>query len=435
MRDSLNGLYFERWKRAVGLPPRFPMLAPLTDELDPTKKFYIGLLQQDLIVEILDRASSPLVAVLVNKGHGCSTLARYIFNEISRNCVRHRLIPVHLSLEEIEAALPTSDTNPDEPARRQRSVRHNLLPVIEETMRRGIVRSLVLHPWDRVLGTRKYAGLLGAVAPSPLTSSARTIDAYDTAGMSRTVPASVLSQVDNHRLALRLILGPDPDWKVIRKIAPTLALPINDLVATLSINYGLRVSLQLDLSSGKHKKVRSCGEGIADEYTDAYYQFILDITKAIKILHEKTGSTYDLLGTWNELYFVSPEGFEMLTSSGYGWSRPYHQIDYPWYRAADVFSILAHHYQPHGSLGPSQAGVLASVLDSGLLHPLVSPEASLTTTVRCLADELQNSMTTWEETSFHLKPRKAQVPFSVLDKEVASLSNEVQELKRILSRM
>src|SRR3972149_885489 len=93
---------FVRWKKAVGLPDRFPELLPLDDEeLDFAMKFYAGPNHEGKIDEILKRANAHLVFVEVSKGHGCTTLSRYVSKTLRREALMRRQIPIRLALDEV----------------------------------------------------------------------------------------------------------------------------------------------------------------------------------------------------------------------------------------------------------------------------------------------------------------------------------------------
>ena len=91
----------------------------------------------------LRRARTRLVAVFVNPGHGCTTLSRYIFNEVRKNSVERGIIPVRIALNDFQQEQP--------------------MRALEEMMRREIVLNLISQPWDQFLDPREYADLIGAV--------------------------------------------------------------------------------------------------------------------------------------------------------------------------------------------------------------------------------------------------------------------------------
>ncbi|HEX8597015.1 MAG TPA: hypothetical protein VF952_00680 [Chloroflexia bacterium] len=415
--DSESRNNFQAWKRAVGLPQQFPRLEPLSDEeLDPTRKFYVGWMHQGVVEEILDRASAPLVAVLVTKGHGCSTLAQYVFKEIAADCVRRRLIPVRLSLDKIRY----EDQSDDDPAHDDQSetgdaTRPGLLQLIEDTMRRDIVRSMVLHPWDRVLGVRPYAGLIGAAATSQ--------------GRGPSDITHVLARIEAQQADLKaLVQKAEPNWKAIHDLSPTLSLPIDKLLATLSRSYGVRISLQLDLSSTRYRRqeerevpVQSPGakktkvKKNVDVYTGVYHRTIRDLIGAMKVLHEQESSMDIIPAVLNELYFVSKEGYVTLTES---WDREYDEIVYPPYGPADVFAILSYHYQQQDVRGFIRSESLAAVVDSEILKAEVDSRRALTTIVQSFEAKLRGRMSNWQQAAYHIKSNDLEERVSQLEQSL-----------------
>ena len=106
-----------------------------------------------------------------------------------------------------------------------------MLRALEEGMRREIVRNLVTEPWDEVLDPRAYADLIGAV----------------------DAPRNRHQQC----MAIRASLGEDgaaPDWEEVKSYSPMLGAPIDELLATLSQRYGIRVSLLIDMSSDRRER-------------------------------------------------------------------------------------------------------------------------------------------------------------------------------------
>jgi hypothetical protein len=355
---------FRQWKKAVGLPEEFPKLKPLNDDdLEPAKKFYIGLAQREVIEEILDRALAPRVAVTVACGRGCSTLCAYVYKETRRNSVRRRLIPVRFNLDDLDD-IDTSKFNiagnqhPPPP-----------LEILEATMRREIVRCLVNDPWERVLGNRPYAALIGAVG-SPYNS------------------------FQEHLMMLRAAVGHVGDvlsWDEIRRLSDKLGLAVDSLLAELSQTYQVRVSLQIDFSSR-----------VLYEDKTRYSRLVGNLIRAIKRLHELDGRKPKptLPAVLYEMYFASPEMYDNIFGD---WQVPRDLVEFPVYRKADVYAILSYHYPPQGVQGNPRSEALSAVIDSTLLAMSVDKKQSLDDIVDDFEKTLHYLMDNWEGVSYHLK--------------------------------
>src|SRR6266542_4058622 len=88
VKDGERRENFNRWKLAVRVPEAFPALEPLSDEeLDYEKKFYAGPDHDKNINEILLRARAPRTRVIVARGHGCTTLSRFVFKRVREKAV------------------------------------------------------------------------------------------------------------------------------------------------------------------------------------------------------------------------------------------------------------------------------------------------------------------------------------------------------------
>lgn len=131
------------WKHTVGLPENFPRLNPLTDqELDPESKLYIGPMHEEVVEEIFDKVSGPSNVMFVKPGHGCTTLFRYVFNSLQQECVRRRLIPVRLAIED-KPPLDTLDYD-----------------FIESEALRELHEKFLSNRWRKIIGAKSYESLI-----------------------------------------------------------------------------------------------------------------------------------------------------------------------------------------------------------------------------------------------------------------------------------
>jgi hypothetical protein len=409
---------FEQWKRAVGLPSAFPEL-PFIGEADWAERFYRGPKHKEKIEDILDVASSPLLAVIVKKGHGASTLSRYVFHEISQESVRRRLLPVRLSLDDFLRARESEG----DPGYRE------IEQWLDEGLRQGIVQSLVQHQWDRVLGKRPYARLIGAVASeSGDTGASRGSDvADDPPGDQDPLTRTIESR---RAKILAGLQAENRSYSTLRNLSPAFSEPISELTARLSQTYGVRISLQFDLSSSISR--RGDIDAAVERYDEAYLRSIETLKRVAKDFIEGDGTSAKptMPSVLNEIYFMSEDGYQALTD---GWLRDYEEIEFPWYRPADIFAMLAHHYPQRQRSGMPPVDALASVLDSNLLIPCVSEHRSLDFTVRLFTKELLDQLDPWEELAYQLTPWKRQI--DDLRKQIEEGSAELEKSRAEIARL
>jgi len=98
---------FSHWKGVVGLPQSFPTLFSLTDaQLEPTIGFYEGYRHQPVIKAVLESVTNTRIAVIVDIGHGCTTLSRHVFKRSVEDAVRTRTISIRLSVDDFKVDEP-----------------------------------------------------------------------------------------------------------------------------------------------------------------------------------------------------------------------------------------------------------------------------------------------------------------------------------------
>lgn len=311
---------FRLFKRASGLTgpgEAFPALRALTEqELNPDVKLYLNEPHEATYNEIRERARSPLVAVLVTPGHGCTTLARYVYKMSRADAVATGLLPVQLAL---------SDIDPKQPANS-----------LEELIRHQSVNLLVNQPWEHVMQDRSYGDLLGVTG--------------------------TFADVERKRQELRglVALGQKVNWREVRRVAPRLVPErFVTLLAQLARDHGIRATLQTDLSSREQHDPTSTAE-------EAYVEKIENLKRAVKGLHERdaTAANPTLPSVLYEMYFVSAAGLQLLLN---GWRREYSIVDYPHYGRMDFFSILSFHYPQRLEPGQRKQEALVSILEPDAL--------------------------------------------------------------------
>lgn len=137
INPSRQRALFEERKDALGLPKEFPRLLPLRDE-DLLTSFYVGKRREGMPEYILSQHGN--VAVRMTRGHGVTTLARYV-TELTRTATSESglipgggLIPVYFGVDTIDKA--QLDQNPR--------------GLIETLIRDGILRRLREEGWSRL---------------------------------------------------------------------------------------------------------------------------------------------------------------------------------------------------------------------------------------------------------------------------------------------
>lgn len=373
---------FLRWKRAVGLPPEFPALSHVNDdELDPEVGLYIGYVQESTNKQILNSMKNPRLAVLVNKGHGCSTLSRYIHKQSEELSVIAARIPVHLALDDLDGS--KSDFFED----------------VAQRVRGDVISSLVWLDWDKALGKRPYADLIGAVGRSENTVDAQRNaikSALNTAGhrwtQSRTVRVP------------RTVSLAEPDWEEIRELSSTLGKPLDELLVDLAQVYGLAVSFQIDLSS-------STFQDEDGEYTRDYERNVVKLSSAVKGLLERVGQRTPVsvnsglprersAGPVSLMLFTGDYAYDAFTSP---WNQTFEEIEYPPYGPTDVFAILSYHYpQKMSTTGLVRTSALATVISDELVHDVYDTDQSLAQITRDLEGEILKLMENWNKVPMRL---------------------------------
>jgi hypothetical protein len=309
---------FNHWKGVVGLPQSFPKLSILKDsELEPEIGFYQGVKHEPVIRSVLESVTNARIAVILDVGHGCTTLSRYILKKSVEDAVRTRTISVHLSVDDFDVDVTDYGS------------------IVFDRCRDAIVSSLVLAPWQRPLKRAIYASLIGAPGQTE-----------EILEPQRMRLASLLG-LQLHRFDLGdgpIIVAPqrEVEWDDVREVAPRLAVEPQELIYDISHGEGIEISLQIDLSSNRYKDDDN-------RYTDDYYDVVARLSSAVKAVHEqeaadlrrsavKSDSSRSMLGI---MLFTSDDGLEAFTAE---WDQEFDRVEYPMYGPPDVFAILAYHY-------------------------------------------------------------------------------------------
>lgn len=230
----------------------------------------------------------------------------------------------------------------------------DFVALFEESVSRSIATSLITQPWERVLGRRQYADLVGASTPSD-------------------------DALREHRAVLQSILeGNAAEPNKLSSIAPVLAGDVADLARELSKQIALRLPLILDLSCTPWGRVHDeTGERLLGAYHLALtslvagYKMWCEQSSVSSLTHLIRLGTAGALDSWDSLVYTRAES-----------------VVVPAYRQIDAYAILAHRY-PRFTVGRGSSGDLASVLDSALLAEF-SERMALTTAVDRLEGRLAN---------------------------------------------
>src|SRR5262245_27274383 len=108
---------FAHWKQAIGVAPEFPRLGPtkLTSREDPwgegfeeDQRLYLSRAHRHSLGNL--RSSIEFTQVRFALGHGCSTIARLLFDHFASQSLVRGYIPVLFSIEdEADRSTPTPE--------------------------------------------------------------------------------------------------------------------------------------------------------------------------------------------------------------------------------------------------------------------------------------------------------------------------------------
>lgn len=318
---------FTSWKKLVNLPPEFPVLTSLNWadlEEDEKQKLYLRPLQEKVEKQIITTASGyarPQVSVIVNRGHGCTTLLNHVYKHLEG----HMVIPVRVTWQRL-------GDDPDDFSEK-----------LEEIIREDVLRELTKAHWQHQAREVPYARLLGAI------------------GNSESTP-----DLDDHRKRIYEALpegdtpvAPGPPAEVspvLHGLAPMVTRgPLPTLLQELRAAM-LKTLLMIDLSAGDWPLEGDPPLG--------------DLVGVVKDLLERLPAPDD--GTLlSEMYFCTAKDHAQMTGL---FSRAHHKIAFPPYTQADIFGILTRHYPAFVEIAASRDKVLnyskndlAAVVPSRLL--------------------------------------------------------------------
>ena len=92
---------YNRWKRVKGLADDFPTLKFIQDD----ELFEKCLIHEDEETKINLKLLNPLTTVIMQKGHGTTTLCRYVLKKVQQQILKSaggsRCIPIGVNMKEI----------------------------------------------------------------------------------------------------------------------------------------------------------------------------------------------------------------------------------------------------------------------------------------------------------------------------------------------
>jgi transcriptional regulator with XRE-family HTH domain len=386
----------ETWKRANNLRDEFPNLLPLSDDdLDPSRKLYLGLPHIEKINELLARSGgTEPVFVRMSRGHGCSTLSRFIYRWVRRRAQARQRLPIYLALDKLE----------------ERKLIAAPYQTVEETLRIGIAEGIAQVEWHPLIP--EIALPQFSSKPPKLTEQEWEDSKEETRGAYLPVQRE-LKRFHEVRAALRAVVGRGGAHRISLKELeaawPALSSPLPELLVdlqALSLGRILSVELIVDLSSR-----------IAYAEPERYDRAISALQVAMTSIRRDPNPVASAMKSGvSEIYVGHSQSFEALE---FRWERSSMAVEYPWYHPHDVFGMLAYHYIPASdepeespgdyvassarderellasvpSIEPDQKRIkaLATKLGSEHLAGIVVPEIPLVETGRRLKNRLFRS--------------------------------------------
>ena len=444
---------FALWREAVGFEDGFPRLralrepAPRRDRFGhetPTRdsaKFFLNQMHREKLMDIRESLAGRSLVVTTAPGHGATTLARYLYLEAEKDAVVRKAIPVFTSLEDM---LPEHDytklaqmefdllsdlhslsrrhfcADPEEvmeaadEAAAQlfgKLTARRIAAQIESDVRLAVVRSLVLSRWEHVLSKSLYRDLLG--------TSIATDEAFE-ARRAELAP---------------IVKGPvgDAQWELIASVAGQLGSEdYQAIIRELNREGNVRIRLMLDLSAtpmgrqylgDSRKDVDEHGEYPAQPYVDA----LKAVTKAVKNVEERSagGPQPTLPSLLDKAYFLNRQAWRQLDAD---FTKQVDSvIDFPPYRAVDVFAMLAYHYPPSWDDHGGRVELLSAVLDSEFIE--IGEDTALSTEMVLLECQLRARLSDRKAVNYHQRQRAPSDP------DVAALQADMTVLRKRMDEM
>lgn len=368
----------ETWKDNAGLPREFPWLGDLTDDdLAQNKKFYLGPAHKKAVAEILQRVeersrpnANPLF-VRVERGHGCTTLSRYLVRATAQgsDSLQDRIIPVHIGLDDLTYTVDGS----------------TLCESVRDTIRHGIIQRLVSSYWL----TEVSKASVEPADPSTRNTGATRWGRREQARLKRL------------RTILATASPSEDEWELVARLTDELAERAERRTSTGRAKVSslqLTTDLEAD-GDGLTELVKSlpdssvalhvdCSSELAYTNTHHHEKALVELAVSIrKTCEHGLGNTeVDLSSKFYTIYFCDAGTYELIRkTSG---SEQENTVRYPSYETRDILSILAHHH-----LSTIPEGVrterLTTCMRAELLEGIVTPELPIAVSVLLLERRLR----------------------------------------------
>jgi hypothetical protein len=342
---------FEKWKLVVGLPKHFPELRLFPDE-DLEDKTFLGP-RTDKIEDIDLTIGVPLSYVIVEKGHGASTLCRYVFRRVENDSLKRKIIPIRIDLDEYWKSL---------------DMKLDLVGIIKK----GIIYHLASEPWEKALFPPEYYNI---------------INAYDKKDLFK------------HKAEIwTLVAEQSVDWDKVHQLCPFFAESIDRILNALLEKFSLKTVLFFDIPFD--------AEVPEGESRDQYVTTLMGYVKDLYEMHRIPE------GGLSEIYFLTRNDLELINAV---WSRKGNQVEYGAWAYNEIFAILSRHYIPLRTFGGRYYGKQASnLLGIVLSDKFVELVWSRNKTLHQIVDDMKKLIierldVDWKDAPYRLEPSLTQI--------------------------
>ena len=282
---------------------------------------------------------------------------------------------------------------------------------VEADVRLAVVRSLVVSRWEHVLNRSLYRDLLGTRSATPEAFEERR------AQLAPLVKGRVNESQWEAIGAMGGQLGNEDYLEIIRE---------------LNRDGNVRIRLMLDLSAtpmGRQylgdpaEDVDESGEYLAEPYVNA----IKDVTKAVKNVEERSakGPQPTLPSLLDKAYFLSREAWAQFDEAFT--AQMDSVVDFPPYRAVDIFAMLAYHYPPSWGDQGARVELLSAVLDSDFIA--ITDKTAISTEMVIFERQLRARLSDQGSVNYHQRRP------STGDPEVERLRAQMSELKERVDKI
>ena len=295
---------YNRWKRVKGLADDFPTLKFIQDD----ELFEKCLIHEDEETKINLKLLNPLTTVIMQKGHGTTTLCRYVLKKVQQQILKSaggsRCIPIGVNMKEIWE---------DE----------DIYFDIEGTLRHGILYNLMIKPWEDALPTKDdFYDLIGAYEQDlgrPGTGHFRKFK-------------DELRHLLEQKRKLTQKLSEDGYWDEVFKLCPAFDIDIIELLEKFE-KFSTKPVLFFDISHQIKKEFSVNRKEPEDQILQMFYGHIKDF-------HQDNKPKAQLL---SEIFFLTNDAWKTFDTL---WPRTPAEIRYEPYSAVEVFEILDRHHAP-----------------------------------------------------------------------------------------